>query len=423
MARIKLSNKIIIAVLLTAVAIFATNRLQAAWADLQSAVGGDNTATSATTPEINAINQDIENKKLSIEQLKLKQQQFQEAIAAKQAERADLENQLAIFDNRIAAAQANIDDVRLNIEKTQLEIKKVDLEIELKLKEIDRQKEEIGGVLGVLYQEGDKSDLEILLLNDNLTDYIDQLEHIRDINSGLKDKLDALKGLRSELDQDREQLSVKNLSLESLIKDLEAKMDDLTGERNAKQIVLSETRSSENSYQRLLNEARKQQQAAAWDIANLEKQMRMKMAQDDKYNTLSLNGFAWPVTKNTVTAYFHDPDYPYRNIMEHPAVDIRAAQGSPVKAAASGYVARAKPGPNGSYAYVMVVHADGLSTVYGHVSQIMVNEEDYVSQGQTIALSGGKPGTPGAGPMTTGAHLHFEVRLNGIPVNPLEYLP
>jgi murein DD-endopeptidase MepM/ murein hydrolase activator NlpD len=71
----------------------------------------------------------------------------------------------------------------------------------------------------------------------------------------------------------------------------------------------------------------------------------------------------------------------------------------------------------------MIVHADGLSSVYGHVNQISVENEQFVTKGQVIGYSGGMPGTRGAGPLSTGPHLHLEIRLNGVPVDPLNYLP
>ena len=132
--------------------------------------------------------------------------------------------------------------------------------------------------------------------------------------------------------------------------------------------------------------------------------------------------FSWPIPLNGITSKFHDPDYPYRSwIGEHSAIDLRAAQGTAIRAPASGYVARAKHGGLG-YSYIMIIHNESFSTVYGHVSQIFVQEDEYVKRGTIIGRTGGLPGTLGAGRFSTGPHLHFEVRLDGIPVNPEDYL-
>ncbi len=138
----------------------------------------------------------------------------------------------------------------------------------------------------------------------------------------------------------------------------------------------------------------------------------------------TLSGWSWPVPKNTITSTFRDPSYPFRkSIGEHSGVDIRAAQGTTLRAAASGYVARVKFDGSTAYSYIMIIHADNFSTVYGHVSGVSVSADEYVTQGQIIGKTGGAPRTVGAGPFSTGPHLHFEIRKNGIPVDPLNYLP
>ncbi len=379
--------------------------------------------TSSASSEINELNYSIEQKKKQLADLKAKQEEYRQAIIKKQTEQANLKNQLSMIDNHIAEAQLSLDQVRVDIETTNLEIKKTDLEISHNSEAIASNKTHLSSAIKLLSQEGNRSQLEIILLNNYLTEYINQIKYLQDINGKISDGLSDLRQAKEDLASNREKLESNREKLKQLRKQLEDQRVELASEKDSKSYILDQTKMSETEYQRLLSQAKKEQQSASSDIVSLEKKMREKINQQSGNKiTLKYDGFIWPVPKNTITAYFHDPEYPFRYIFEHPAVDIRAAQGTPLRAAASGYVGRAKDGGMG-YSYIMLVHADGLATVYGHVSRIYVKEDEYMTQGQIIGLSGAMPGTPGAGSLTTGPHLHFEVRLNGIPVNPLEYLP
>jgi len=369
------------------------------------------------------LNSQIQAAKDRVKKVQEQQEVYAEAILKKQAEKATLANQLSILENRLAQAALDIERTRTEIDRTNLEIKKVNLEIEQKDEEITRQKDHLGSVIRLMQRQDDKSTLEIFLLNGTLNEFLNQIKYLEDINKEISRSLDELKKFKAELEARQKELKGKNQELTSLKNELENKKFVLATDQQNKTYILDQTRSSEKEYQRLLNLARAEQQQAQADIVNLEKAVRAKIqkisGQELQFNDA---GFIWPVAKNMIMATFHDPEYPFRYIFEHPAVDIRAAQGSSVRAAASGYVAIAKDAGKG-YSYIMIVHGDGLATVYGHVSRIFVAPDEYVVQGQAIALSGGTPGTNGAGRLTTGPHLHFEVRLNGLPVDPQEYLP
>ncbi len=373
--------------------------------------------------EVKKLNQEIQAQKDRMEAIQKKQEVYQKAIKQKQADKASLSNQLAILENRIAKAELDIESVEVDIDRTNLEIKKVNLEIKDKDEQIDKEKNHIGSILRLMHKQDEKTALEIILLNNSFSDFVNQIKYLEDINKEIGESLDNLKEYKQQLEKQKIVLDEKKQKSNDLKKELEDKKTVLVSEQENKFFILEQTQESEKEYQKLLRLAKQEQEQAAADIVSLEKTVRAKIAKmEGKKLEFSDTGLIWPVPKNVITAYFHDPDYPFRYLFEHPAVDIRAAQGTTLKAAASGYVARAKNAGKG-YSYIMIVHGDGLATVYGHVSKIYVKEDEYVVQGQTIGLTGGLPGTPGAGRLTTGPHLHFEVRVNGIPDDPLGYLP
>lgn len=132
--------------------------------------------------------------------------------------------------------------------------------------------------------------------------------------------------------------------------------------------------------------------------------------------------FSWPVY-GSVSAGFMNADYKKHFGVDHYGMDIVVGQGTPVASAADGIVFLVRDGGETGYSYILVGHRGGYATLYGHVSEALVQPGQEVSAGDIIALSGGAPGTHGAGPMTTASHLHFEVIKDGTNINPRSVLP
>lgn len=133
--------------------------------------------------------------------------------------------------------------------------------------------------------------------------------------------------------------------------------------------------------------------------------------------------FLWPIEpRYGVSAGFDDEGYRQQFGFEHQAIDIPIEQGSIIYAAMDGVVREVKDRGLG-FNTLTIVHNGGLATLYGHVKDFLVMEGQRVRAGHPIAISGGMPGTPGAGMLSTGPHLHFEVIAGGEPVDPLGFLP
>ena len=375
--------------------------------------------------EINNLNQKIQNQKKQISDLKLRQQEYQKEIENKRKDKINLSNQISIIDNSLAKNQLDIQSANLEIDKTMLEIKKTEIDSANLDNNIESQKNHIETLLRLVYKQDQVSALEMLLLNNSLNEFLNQAKYLQDANSGIIDGVENLKNNKEEIEKNKLTLEDQNKQLALQKSQLNDKKDNLSYDESNKSYLLEVTKSSEQEYQALLQKAKKEQLQAEAEVAGIEQLIRQKMSQKDKNKLENGNNtIVWPVPKNYISTTFHDPEYPYRNIIgEHPAIDIRAKQGTSLSAAADGYVAKVKFDGTKNYAYIMIIHGNGLATVYGHVSAVYVAQDQYVTQGQVIGRTGAMPGGIGSGPFTTGPHLHFEVRLNGMPVDPLKYLP
>lgn len=376
-------------------------------------------AATNTSITILDLNQQIADKKNQIQSIRNQISIYQQSIHLREKEAASLENEMAIIEDHIAAYSLDIEANEEELSQIDLEMKQVSLEITTKENELAVLKERLSVILRQLYADGEKDYLELFLTHSNISDFFDGIHNLILTESQLKDSLERIKLLRDQM-QVQHSLLQQSYDKQQQLKDLlERQKSQLNESKEAKQQKIVQSLLSKDKFQQLLNEAKLEQQEVNDDISRLQDVVKDKL---HLYSNGSVQ-FAWPVDPSRgISAYFHDASYPFRDIFEHSAVDIRAYQGTYVKAAEDGYVGRAKDGGKG-YSYIMLLHDKGFATVYGHMSHIMVKDDTFVRKGQVIGLSGGTPRTNGAGSFTTGPHLHFEVRVNGVPDDPLKYLP
>ena len=205
---------------------------------------------------------------------------------------------------------------------------------------------------------------------------------------------------------------------------LKAQRKALLSERQQKAASLGQIRHLKvNLYAQKVEEERMKQRYAS-DAKYYEKKERELLAESQKIESLlrgyirgvlgSTGRFMWPVV-GRITSGFGFRIHPiHRTRLNHTGLDISRPNGTPVKASDGGRVVMS--GWYGGYGKCIIInHGKGHATLYGHLSRLGVARGSSVAKGQTI-------GAVGSTGYSTGAHLHFEVRINGRPVNPKRYL-
>lgn len=369
---------------------------------------------------INALSEVIEEKRTHQDQIDRRIEEYQQQIDAKQSEALSLDNEISLLENRIAKTELDIEATELDIEATQSEINLIEYQIQVLEEQLEEQRELLAVVLRRINQYDENSILELVFGNDSFSELFDQLRYLEEVNSDLEGAVEEVKGTQSRLESEQDSKENQLAYLVDLEDELESEQMLLENEIGSKEVLIAEVNYSEAQFASLLYELQQEEQYIEQQIGLLQREIEQKIVDSDEYGDATI--LSWPLDPNYrgISAYYHDPTYPFRHLFEHSGIDIPQMQGTPITSPAPGYVAWVKQGRlYGNY--VMVIHTNGIATLYAHLSKPLVEADQFIARGETIALSGGMPGTSGAG-LSTGPHLHFEVRLNGIPVNPLNYL-
>lgn len=383
-----------------------------------------------TSEEIKNLNSEIEDKNNEIESLTGRADEYAKLIEQKQSEERTLSNELSIIDNRIIKTELDVEKKETEIDATNLKIREAELTIDKKTGEIDLQKVQLSAFLREMHMQSQKGSLEIILSNKNLSEFFGYIKRLEEVQANLAVSLGSLKESKRELEINKFGLEQEKVQLQALVLELEIEQQKLVEDKNGKEFLLVETEQSEANFQNRLSEIRFQQRLANETIKQLEAEIKEKLRKAQQNNpgfNLNPGQLLWPVPNQGITTYFNDPTYPYRHIVgEHSGLDLRTlvngwpSMGLALRAPADGIIVRTIRNGRFTGNAIFTSHGD-LMTVNYHLSEIWVSTDDLVNAGETIGLTGGAPGHPGAG-LSSGPHLHFEVRKDGIPVDPCAYL-
>jgi murein DD-endopeptidase MepM/ murein hydrolase activator NlpD len=371
-------------------------------------------AQELSTDEIDSLNQEIEEKQKSIDQLNRQIDSYKDKIEQKQSEEATLYGELDLLDNRIAKTELDIEAAEAEIDLVNAQMALIEEEIHELEESMERDLELVAEVLQRMAVQDNAMPLQMIFGTESFSEFFSTLEQLNAINSDLKSAVETARDSKLKLLGKHEAQQGKKDQLIELSDSLAQEKRRLESSVGAKSTLIAATQQSEAQFQALLKDLKEEQAYLNQQIALLQKDIEGKLNASDALGDSSI--LSWPVdpTIRGISAYFHDPSYPFRHLFEHSGLDLPAPTGTPVRAAAPGYVAWARTGTlYGNY--VMIIHSNGLATLYAHMSRMDVAADQFVSRGDQI-------GVVGSTGLSTGPHLHFEARLNGIPTNPLNYL-
>lgn len=358
-------------------------------------------------------------------------------------EKSGVLSEIDKLNTSIASTEKEISDLNAKITELTSSISDKTKEIEQKEEEFEEKDKLLQDRLVAFYEAGDTTYLDMLLTSGSITDFISSYYLVEQLAKCDTEVLNAIENTKKEIEDDKKELETKKEEIDKTKSQIAEKNEKLKSDKNTKQAKVNSLTEDEKELESQLSayNAEMEKIAAAERKAKAEEDARKKKEQEQKKNQSSTGGnngstgstgatggtsgtvtssgkMTWPIPGyNTITSYFGYRNHPiYHTWKLHSGIDVGAPTGARFVAADSGTVLIASYGYNGGYGnYVVISHGNGITTRYAHGTSILVSAGQKVTKG-TPVLTVGSTGA------STGPHAHFEVRVNGTAVNPLNYL-
>lgn len=399
------------------------------------------------------IQEERKKKEAEIDELENQIKALQDNKSDEEAYQKTLMDQIVLIQENIKLLDDELAQINADITVTQDNIQSLNDEIEAQQVRVDENIELFKERLCAMYVTGNNSLASAILGSSDFYDMLSRMEILNSIAEHDEELVNEILDEIASIESAKKNLETEKLSLEMKLQEQEIKRDERKkeieelNEKYAKtQEEIDRLAMEEAKFKKDIDELNKdielgkaQEKEILDQIAAEEEKRRQEEALKNQQNnnssgggsseiydtSVGASGFGWPVPGY----YIISSKYGYRWGRLHAGIDIAGGgiAGAPVVASKAGTVITVKNScthnyrktgnccGNGYGNYVIVSHGNGYSTVYAHLQSVNVSVGDYVAQGQSV-------GTVGCTGFSTGFHLHFEVRANGVAKNPENYV-
>lgn len=362
-----------------------------------------------TIPKFLIADDDLEKEKKILNSLKSSLQSFQNKLKETISYKDTILGEIDEIESKIKNVTLKIADLERKINDTKNKIELLENNISLTQLEIEKDKEMIGEKLFLVYKIKNELPFDIYFSSKSISELFTRINFLNILMRSNRESLEELRIKEINLKNQKENLEKEKKNLELLLKENEKLKNNLLEEEKKRENLLKDLLSKEEQYKKEIEIYRRKIEEQEQKIQEIIRKAEFAKKLPEVGNII------WPVKGHIVSPFGMRIHPIYRQWHFHNGADIDAPEGTPIKAVADGIVIYA--GWLGSYGIVVFLrHGGNITTVYAHMKYFTVELNQYVKQGDII----GYVGNTG---LSTGPHLHFEIRIDGKPVDPQKWLP